>query len=383
MSTSWRLAPILATRAYADPVIRALPVDDPAFLDTLGRALAGELTLAPLPADPRAAATVQTMLAADDDPGDAALIVATSGSTGAPKGVRLSARALVASAESTRRRVGAGAWALALPLHYVAGAMVAVRALVTDRPLVRVRPDLADLQAPTAPTHLSLVPTQLARALDDPATRRALAAHATVLLGGAAAPDDLLARARAASIPVVTTYGMSETAGGCVYDGTPLDTTTITLDDDTGRIDLTGPMAFSGYHGRPDLTAETLTDHTVHTRDRGRLADGCLTVLGRLDDVVVTGGVNVDLAALEPHVQALHPGSAVVAVPDAEFGVRIVAAGPIPGDLAALRGALGVDGPARPRGLLRLDSLPLTASGKIDRQALIDAWPTADDKETW
>ncbi|GAB3622757.1 o-succinylbenzoate--CoA ligase [Mariniluteicoccus endophyticus] len=363
--------------------ISALSVLDPRFLDAFAAALDGGPTLAPLPGDDRSAAPVRAMLAADDDPGDAALIVATSGSTGTPKGVRLSAAAIRASAESTHRFLGGPAdWTLCLPLHYVAGAMVAARAHVAGTRLVQVRPDLAGLPTPTTPAYVSLVPTQLARALDHPARTEALAAHRAVLLGGAAAAPDLLARARDAGITVVTTYGMSETSGGCVYDGTPLDTTTVTLDD-TGRIDLTGPMVFSGYHGRPDLTAETLVDGTVRTRDRGEWVDGRLRVLGRIDDVVVSGGVNVDLAALERLLKQHHPEAVVVGVPDPEWGTRIVATGPIDLPLRELRTRLDVDGPARPRGLLRLDSLPLTSNGKIDRQALVAAWESTTDKEIW
>lgn len=369
-------------------MIRALPVDSPDFPAALTAALTGHgPTLAPLPTDPTAAATIEAMLATSEAPEDIALIVATSGSTGAPKGVQLTASAIRASAEATGRRLGTAAWTLCLPLHYVAGLMVAARAILAGTPLTNARRDLVDLQPPTEPTHVSLVPTQLIRALDDPAQTEALAAHTTVLLGGAAADPGLLARARAAGLTVVTTYGMSETAGGCLYDGHPLDTTTVTLDPTTGRVDLTGPMVFSGYHGRPDLTAETLiAPDTVRTRDRAEAtSDEGFRILGRLDDVVITGGVNVDLADLERHLTALHPHTAVVGVPDPQWGTRIVAAGPIPTDLAALRHALDVDGPARPRGLLRLDSLPLTSSGKIDRQALIAAWQQLPDerKETW
>ncbi|GAB3708134.1 AMP-binding protein [Mariniluteicoccus flavus] len=381
--------------------ITALPVDDPGFLDALAAALDGGPTLAPLPTDARSADAVRAMLNADPDPDTPhpdhshhpALIVATSGSTGAPKGVRLSARAVIASAEATHRRLGGAAdWTLCLPLHYVAGAMVAARALTGGTRLHTAKPDLADLDVPSSPAYISLVPTQLTRALHDHGTTRALAAHGAVLLGGAAAAPELLDRARAQGINVVTTYGMSETAGGCVYDGVPLDATTVTLDPDTGRVDLTGPMAFSGYHGRPDLTTATLTGQTVHTRDRGRWDGERLTILGRLDDVVVTGGVNVDLAELERAVQQRFPHTAVVGVPDPEWGTRIVAAGPIPLPLKDFRAHLDVDGPARPRGLLRLDSLPLTSSGKIDRQAIVAAWRSAErddnpaqagDRETW
>ena len=168
---------------------------------------------------------------------DAAAVVATSGSTGRPRGVVLTRAALIASADATHRRLGGpGTWVLALPAHYVAGLMVLVRSLVAARPVLEVdaRLDaLAGLELTgDGPHYLSVVPTQLTRALCDPVRTASLRRFDAVLLGGSAADPALLDRAAAAGIAVVTTYGMSETCGGCVYDGVPLDGVDVTVEDE-------------------------------------------------------------------------------------------------------------------------------------------------------
>lgn len=358
----------------------------------LTNALAGGPPLAPLPQDPterqRAVQMLQPEQAVPEP--DVAAIVATSGSTGAPKGVLLSRSAIRASVQATHERLGGpGDWALALPPHYVAGLMVLARTLVAGTAAHPVAPGLADLGAVRSRMrgrrYISVVPTQLVRALDHPATAEALAGFDAVLLGGAAIDLTLRERARAAGIRVVTSYGMSETCGGCVYDGRPLDGAEVTLEAGTHRILLAGSMLFSGYRLRPDATAEALTvtvgaddlsRPTLRTADRGRLGDHLLTVLGRVDDVVITGGLNVDLAEVERVCGGWPaPGGdlAVVGVPDAEWGTRVVAVTDQAGSLAELRAFLAgsLPGYAAPRQLVWVESLPRTASGKIDRQRLV------------
>jgi O-succinylbenzoic acid--CoA ligase len=372
----------------------------------VGETLNGGSPIAPLPSDPAAADAVRAMLQPDvpvAEP-DAAVVVSTSGSTGTPKGVVLSRAAIRASAAATEQRLGGpGRWLLALPTHYVAGFMVVARAAAAGRPVHDVGPDLSGLAAAldraADRSYLSLVPTQLTRALRDPALTAALARVDAVLLGGAPAEPTLLDRARTAGITVITTYGMSETCGGCVYDGTPLRGVTLTLqpgegsdnpssvrrvvDDpapgpDEGRVWLGGPMVFSGYRLRPELTAATLVDGMVRTNDRGRLSGGRLEILGRYDEVIISGGLKIDIAAVE-RIARQWPGLdgeiAVVGVPDPEWGTRPVAyaecwAGEP--DVADLRSYL-VSRLARhelPARLEVLPALPRTASGKIDREAL-------------
>ncbi|MDN5861011.1 MAG: AMP-binding protein, partial [Pseudonocardia sp.] len=272
------------------------------------------------------------------DPGGAALVIATSGSTGHPRRVLLSAAALRASAGATAARLGGpGRWLLALPAEHVAGAQVVVRSVLSGS-----APVVQDLRAGFRPgafaaaagrlgpgrRYTSLVPTQLARLLDDPdrAVGEALLGFDAVLVGGAALPAALRERARAAGVPVVATYGMSETAGGCVYDGVPLDGVTVALDD--GRIVVGGPTVADGYLGLPAETAAVFRGGTFRTGDLGRIEDGRLQVLGRIDDVIVTGGENVAPAAVERVLQA-QPGvraACVVGVADPEWGQAVAAA---------------------------------------------------------
>ncbi len=385
-------------------VLRALDAE-PGDLDEWMSALAGALggsgpALLPLPAGPAGVRSALLEALRPDDPSaplesdDVALVVPTSGSTGVPKGALLSAAALRGSAAATHARLGgAGSWVLALPLTHVAGLMVLVRAIEGGGTVSRVALsegfDAAGFDAVTAaaagaarlegqPLYTSLVPTQLARLLDAGVD---LSPYSAILLGAAAAPDRLLARARAAGAVVVTTYGMSETCGGCVYDGRALDGTSVGIDTN-GRVVLAGPSVFSGYRLRPDLTAEALDrDGGFITGDVGEVAeDGRLQLLGRTDDVIISGGENIVPAVVEGALAAL-PGiaaCAVVGVADATWGEQVVAlvvAGPGASSaptLTGVRAALAERLPStwRPTRLVVVPTIPLLATGKPDRRAL-------------
>ncbi|WP_019136250.1 o-succinylbenzoate--CoA ligase [Cellulomonas massiliensis] len=320
-------------------------------------------------------------------PAGTALVVRTSGSTGEPQPVALGAHALRASAAATAARLGGGGrWLLALPLEHVAGAQVMVRSVLAGTVPVVLEPPFRPDRFVAATARLgagrrltSLVPTQLARLLGDPDAVAALRTFDAVLVGGAATPGPLLDALRAAGVRLVTTYGMTETCGGCVYDGVPLDGVRVRVDDD-GRVLLTGDVLASGHVGRPDLDDEAFVrldgERWLRTRDRGSWAGGRLAVHGRLDDVLVTGGEKVAPAAVED-VLASVPGvteSCVVGVPDDEWGQAVVAV-VVPGaaepDEDALRAAVRerLGRAAVPRRVVLVDALPLRPSGKVDRTA--------------
>lgn len=310
----------------------------------------------------------------------APLLIETSGSTGHPKRVVLSREAVLASVRASADRLGAtGRWLLALPPSYVAGVQVIVRSLVAGHDPVVVEElgfatALAGLGDQRETLFTSLVPTQLHRLLGDPAEVEALRELHTILLGGGPIDPALRVRAERAGLRVVATYGASETAGGCVYDGLPLDGVALAIGAD-GRVRIGGPTLFERYEGDPDLTAQALVDGWYLTSDAGRLdEDGRLQVLGRLDDVVISGGVNVPLPAVgarlreHPQVEAVE----VLGVEDPEWGQRVVAfvVGEVSTQAARDWVAETHQRAWAPRDVVRLDALPLLPNGKVDRQAL-------------
>jgi O-succinylbenzoic acid--CoA ligase len=322
-----------------------------------------------------------------------AVVIGTSGSTGAPKGVELSAAALRHSARASLERVGArpgDRWLCCLPVTHVAGLAVLVRSLASGTEPVLA--DRADAETVTASgcAHVSLVPVQLQRLLLQAGAP--LAGFSSVLLGGAAAPAGLLDAARDAGVPVVTTYGMTETCGGCVYDGVPLDGVRAEVRDE-GRIWISGPVLFSGYLRGPRAPA----DGWFRTGDLGALdAGGRLRVRGRADDVINTGGHKVVPGEVAAALQAC-PGvrdAAVVGQPDPEWGERVVAA-VVPADpddppaLEMLRSHVRERLPryAIPSRVVMVDAVPMLPSGKHDivrlRQELLRREQTEAENVTY
>ncbi|MFL6155011.1 MAG: AMP-binding protein [Marmoricola sp.] len=292
-------------------------------------------------------------VAADPEP----LVIETSGSTGQPKRVLLSRAALRASADATHARLGGpGRWELNLPPTYVAGVQVLFRTI----------------RAGAAPTrsYLSLVPTQLVRMRDEWSS---LTAYDAVLVGGGPLEPGVRAQAQAAGVPIVQTYGMSETCGGCVYDGVPLDGVEVRVESD-GEVLLRGPVLFDGYQDEPERTAATFRDGWLVTNDLGHWAeDGRLRIDGRTDDVIITGGLKVPAGAVagavagHPDVEAVE----VLGVPDPEWGERVVAfvVSREPLVLEQVRDLVAPRSWA-PRQVVRLAELPTLANGKTDRVLL-------------
>ncbi|MDT5173530.1 MAG: o-succinylbenzoate---CoA ligase, partial [Mycobacterium sp.] len=265
---------------------------------------------------------------------DIALVVTTSGTTGAPKGALLTAEALTASASATYQRLGGqGRWLLAVPPYHIAGLQVLVRSVLAGSAPVEldVSAGFDISQLPSAVNSLgsgrrytSLVAAQLAKALTDPGAAAALAELDAILLGGGPAPRPVLDAAAAAGLTVVRTYGMSETAGGCVYDGVALDGVGLRVNAD-GRIALGGVTLAKGYRNPvdPNPFAEPgwfLTD------DLGALDDsGVLNVLCRVDDAISTGGLTVLPGPVEAAL-GTHPAvcdCAVFGVTDNRLGQRV------------------------------------------------------------
>lgn len=404
------------------------------------------------------------------------MVLRTSGSTtGTGKLVGVSMDALVASARATHKRLGGpGIWVLALPAYHAAGVQVLVRAAVAGTHVFNAYKEggfdpqhlaqvidaacvaAADCDAGSSfdgdavsfcaggaggeaegalagddsgracPVYTSLVPTQLRRALDDEQLRVALARLDAVLIGGAAADAQLLEQAKAAGIKVVTTYGMSETCGGCVYDGQPLPGVSMDVDQATGAIWLSGPMLATGYLGDEERTRRCFVSRPQAgegtsgvggtasaaesaeagaggpgagsdagageparrwfiTSDRGHIVDGRLQVLGRLDDVIISGGIKVEPGPIEA-LLALNPlvsECAVVGLPDLQWG-QVVTAVVVPASMPGLgrvdEGAIvsqirvyleqKLSGAQCPKQVLLADALPYKGIGKVDRRAL-------------
>lgn len=404
------------------------------------------------------------------------MVLRTSGSTtGTGKLVGVSMDALVASARATHKRLGGpGIWVLALPAYHAAGVQVLVRAAVAGTRVFNAYKEggfdpqhvaqvidaacvaaadydagssfdddavsscaggaggeaegalAADDSGRACPVYTSLVPTQLRRALDDAQLRGALARLDAVLIGGAAADAQLLEQAKAAGIRVVTTYGMSETCGGCVYDGQTLPGVSMEVDQATGAIWLSGPMLATGYLGDEELTRRCFVSRPQAgvgasgvggtasaaesaeagaggpgagsdagageparrwfiTSDRGHIVDGRLQVLGRLDDVIISGGIKVEPGPIEA-LLALNPlvsECAVVGLPDLQWG-QVVTAVVVPASMPGLgrvdEGAIvsqirvyleqKLSGAQCPKQVLLADALPYKGIGKVDRRAL-------------
>jgi O-succinylbenzoic acid--CoA ligase len=318
---------------------------------------------------------------------EVAVVLATSGSTGMPKGAELTAAALTASARASLDRLGAAPgerWLCCLPAHHISGLGIFVRSLLAgSMPVVRDRVDAGMVATNpdrdgTGCSYVSLVPTQLHRLLDAGAP---LSGFRRILLGGGAIPRGLLAEAAAAGARVVTTYGMTETSGGCVYDGVPLDGVEVTSGAD-GRIRVRGPVLFSRYRLAPELTNAAFAGGWFVTSDLGGFGgDGRLVVRGRVDDVINSGGEKVAAGEVEQILRGCPSvrDAVVVGTPDSDWGERVTAMiiaadAARPPSLDELRTYVADRLPryAAPRAIVVVAELPMLASGKPDRRLIRD-----------
>ncbi|CPR82520.1 Possible O-succinylbenzoic acid--CoA ligase MenE [Mycobacteroides abscessus subsp. abscessus] len=375
-------------------LLRALPVPSGqtvlGLLPRLAELLDGRGdAVLPVPADDADHAHFLASELSADEPiaDDVAVVISTSGTTGKPKGAMLTGQALTASGTATATRLGGpGQWLLALPPHHIAGMQVLLRSIQagSDPVVLDVStgfsvPDFVRAVAEMTGSrrYISLVATQLVKALGDAEASEALASFDAVLLGGGPLPATVAIRAAQARVPVVRTYGMSETCGGCVYDGVALDGVEVRIGPE-GRISLGGATVAAGYRNIPEHKA--FAEHGwFHTDDFGELDEGRLRVLGRLDEAISTGGLTVVPQVVEAALGA-HPlvaECAVFGVPDDRLGQRIAAAvvpsaagAPTLEDLREHVTA-ALDGTAAPRELHLLDELPRRGIGKLDRRALV------------
>lgn len=363
----------------------AVDIHDPAaIMNDLEAAIAGQRTLLPVPAQDKARAS---LLATSQRAGrpidkDIALVIATSGSTGTPKGAQLTAGNLVSSADATHQFLGGeGQWLLAMPAHHIAGLQVLVRSLIAGiDPLCL---DLThgfhigdfasathELVSSGGRTYTSLSPMQLAKAMDTLQGIEALRLFDAILIGGAALNAQLRSSAEKLGINITTTYGSSETAGGCVYDGHPLPGATVEVR--TGRIHLGGPMIAHGYRNHPDHEAFAEAGWFA-TSDAGSIHNSALTVTGRLDTIIDSGGLKLHPEVLEQAMLAIEgvTGACATGTPHPRLGQAIVAA--YSGTATPSQVIEGLDDLPRwqlPKELKHLDALPLIGPGKVDRQAV-------------
>jgi O-succinylbenzoic acid--CoA ligase len=309
-----------------------------------------------------------------------AAVIATSGASGKPKGVELSHNALEWSARAYAERLGTRPgerWLGCLPLSHIGGLGILVRSrLAGTEPVIHDRFDPDAVAAEQETTLISLVPTTLARLMDAGVD---LSRYSAVLLGGAGLPAATADRARNAGIRLVHTYGLTETCGGCNFDGMPLDGAEFRVVDE--MIQVRGPMLMNGYRLNPELTTDSLEGGWLHTADRGRIdPNGVLEVFGRADDLIVTGGEKVSAIEVENLLQT-HPqvaDAAVAGIDDYRWGqavaALIVPRGSSVPTLRELKGFLSgkIAGFKAPKRILIVDEVPRTVSGKVRRQAVRD-----------
>ena len=294
----------------------------------------------------------------------AAVVIGTSGSSGSPKEVALTATALISSARASNKFINAKpgeTWSLLLPLTHIAAVNVIIRAIELGTLPIDLRNHEGEY--PKA-DYTSIVPTQLFRALNgDVRLLNHLQSAKTVLVGGAALSQSLRNQAELAGIKVITTYGMTETCGGCVYDGEVLDGVDVEIRN--GKIAIRGPILASSI---------SLDAGWYETTDLGEIKNDKLVVLGRADDVIISGGENLSLNAVEASLSAafVDVEFAAFSIEDPQWGdsLQIAVVGTVSDEelITHLESDLGSF--AKPKGIHRLTSLPLLGIGKVDRKSL-------------
>ena len=301
---------------------------------------------------------------------EVALVVNTSGSTGDSKSVVLSSAALIASANASHKYLGAtpgDSWSLLLPTTHIAGLNVIVRATALGSRVIDNRNTENYLDA----DFVSIVPTQLYKALtSDSKLLEHLTAAEAVLVGGAPLSDKLKKEAASKHVKIITTYGMTEMSGGCVYNQKPLEGVDVKISD-AGLIQLSGPMIASGYllaNGELEKFADS---DSFDTTDLGEITNGMLKVLGRVDDVIISGGEKISLSAVEEIIKQILPKMDLIAFAMADdlWGEKLCLASTSLIDIEDLRTSL--DSILTPKEIFLFEEIPTTMLGKPDRKRAI------------
>lgn len=302
-------------------------------------------------------------------PAEIAVVIGTSGTTGKAKEVALTALAMTSSARASNQFLGAkpgDTWSLLLPLTHIAAVNVVVRALELGSTPI----DLRNIEGeyPNA-NFTAIVPTQLFRALNGEARLlKHLKSADAVLIGGAALSQGLRKQAEAAGIKIVTTYGMTETCGGCVYDGQAL--TGVEFEVKGAKVRIKGNVLAANYLNAP----WSLDNGWFETSDLGEIVNDKLVVLGRADDVIVSGGENISLSAVENSLAVAFPKlqTAAFSLEDPQWGqsLQLAVVGEITDEAIFRHLEKDLGAVAKPKSIHHLSSLPLRGIGKIDREAL-------------
>ena len=303
-------------------------------------------------------------ISSENAPNYAAVAIGTSGTSGTSKEILLSATAIISSARASNNFIGAKpgqTWSLLLPLTHIAAVNVVVRSMELGTTPI----DLRDFEGDYPKANFTaIVPTQLFRALNGyQRLLKHLQSANAVLVGGAALPQSLRTEAELAGIKVITTYGMTETCGGCVYDGTALEGVQVEIR--SGKICIKGPVLASSI---------PLNDGWLETNDLGEYDNDQLIVIGRSDDVIISGGENLSLSTVENSLSLVFPDTqfAAFAVEDSQWGqsLQIAVVGTVSDDQITTHLEMEIGVFAKPKGIHRMTSLPLLGIGKIDRKSL-------------
>jgi O-succinylbenzoic acid--CoA ligase len=303
-----------------------------------------------------------------------AVVIPTSGSTGIPKEVALTSKALFASAKAAHKYLKAKKnerWSLLLPINHIAGVNVLVRSIALQSEII----DLRGKNTNESAEYTSIVPTQLYRALNgDNDLLEHLRSAKAVLVGGSPTADDLLEEAKSKNINVITTYGMSEMSGGCIYNNKPLSGVKVKIKKHQ-VIALSGPMQAKTYLNDQNAWKATTSKKWFITSDFGEYKKGKLIINGRIDDLIISGGEKISLATIEVTLNEIFPSQRFMtcASKDAEWGERLILASDGQIEIEKIKVVLKdkFGDHAVPKAFMPSIELPITSIGKPDRKKLL------------